>query len=106
MGIYILLEGVHSSFNKDLSRFFRQAADGRQKYHMVKWVDICMPKDQGVLGIMASPRMNVALMLRWVWRIMRGEGDLWLQLIQAKYLRDYPSWHVHVRRFLILVIHT
>uniref|UniRef100_A0A453DDW2 Reverse transcriptase zinc-binding domain-containing protein n=1 Tax=Aegilops tauschii subsp. strangulata TaxID=200361 RepID=A0A453DDW2_AEGTS len=34
--------------------------------------------------------MNVALMLRWVWRILRGEGGLWLQLIQAKYLRGAP----------------
>ena len=61
-----------------------------QKYHMVKWADICMPKDRGGLGITASCRMNVALMLRWVWRILRGEGGLWLQLIQAKYLRGYP----------------
>jgi len=49
-----------------------------------------MPKDRGGLGIIASRRMNVALMLRWVWRILRGEGGLWLQLIQAKYLRGEP----------------
>lgn len=65
-------------------------ADGRQKYLMVKWADVCMPKDLGGLGILVSRRMNVALMLRWVWRIMRGEGGLWLQLLQAKYLRGEP----------------
>ena len=73
MGLYILPEGVHSAFEKDLARFFWQDANGRQKYHMVKWADICMPKDCGGLGISASCRMNVALMLRWVWRILRGE---------------------------------
>jgi hypothetical protein len=26
----------------------------------------------------------------WVWRILRGEGGLWLQLIKAKYLRGCP----------------
>uniref|UniRef100_A0A453JID6 Uncharacterized protein n=1 Tax=Aegilops tauschii subsp. strangulata TaxID=200361 RepID=A0A453JID6_AEGTS len=51
MGMYILPEGVH----------------------MVKWADICLPKDRGGLGIPASRRMNVALMLRWVWRILRGD---------------------------------
>uniref|UniRef100_A0A453N509 Reverse transcriptase zinc-binding domain-containing protein n=1 Tax=Aegilops tauschii subsp. strangulata TaxID=200361 RepID=A0A453N509_AEGTS len=34
--------------------------------------------------------MNVAIMLRWVWRILRDKGGLWLQLIQAKYLRGEP----------------
>lgn len=90
MGMYILPEGVHGSFDKDLSRFFWQAMNGRQKYHMVKWADICLPKEMGGLGILASRRMNVALMLRWAWRIIRSEGGLWLQLIQAKYLRGVP----------------
>ncbi|KAE8805034.1 retrotransposon unclassified [Hordeum vulgare] len=92
MGMYILPEGVHSAFDKELARFFWQAADGRPKYHMVKWADICLPKDRGGLGIPASRRMNVALMLRWVWRILQGDGGLWLQLIEAKYLRGRALW--------------
>ncbi|KAE8770246.1 hypothetical protein D1007_58052 [Hordeum vulgare] len=72
MGMYLLPEGVHNAFDKELARFF------------------CMPKDRGGLGIPASRRMNVALMLRWVWRIVQGDGGLWLQLIEAKYLRGRP----------------
>ncbi|KAE8809724.1 Heparanase-like protein 2 [Hordeum vulgare] len=34
--------------------------------------------------------MNVALMLRWVWRILQGYGGLWLQLIEAKYMQGKP----------------
>src|SRR4051812_21644340 len=44
----------------------------------------------GGLGIMDSRRMNVALMLKWVWRILREDGGLWLHLIKAKYLRGRP----------------
>ncbi|KAE8811193.1 hypothetical protein D1007_11941 [Hordeum vulgare] len=90
MGLYILPEGVHSAFDKELARFFWQAGDGRPKYHMVKWADVCVPKDREGLGIPASRRMNVALMLRWVWRILHRDGGLWLQLIEAKYLRGRP----------------
>ncbi|XP_073360357.1 uncharacterized protein [Aegilops tauschii subsp. strangulata] len=46
--------------------------------------------DRGGLGIPASRRMNVVLMLRWVWRILRGDGGLWLQLIESKYLQGQP----------------
>lgn len=66
MALYILTEGVHSSFDKDLSRFFWKAVDRWQKYHVVKWVDICLPKDLGGVGNHASRRMNVDLMLRWI----------------------------------------
>uniref|UniRef100_A0A8I6X0D4 Reverse transcriptase domain-containing protein n=1 Tax=Hordeum vulgare subsp. vulgare TaxID=112509 RepID=A0A8I6X0D4_HORVV len=90
MGMYILPEGVHNAFDKELARFFWHAGDGRPKYHMVKWDDVCVPKDRGGLGIPASRRMNVALMLRWVWQILQGDGGLWLQLIEAKYLRGRP----------------
>uniref|UniRef100_A0A453EGJ3 Reverse transcriptase zinc-binding domain-containing protein n=1 Tax=Aegilops tauschii subsp. strangulata TaxID=200361 RepID=A0A453EGJ3_AEGTS len=57
---------------------------------MVKWADISLPKDRGGLGIPASRRMNVALMLRWVWWILRGDGGLWLQLVESKYLQGQP----------------
>ena len=47
MGLYLLPEGVHESFDRELSRFFWQAANGRPKYHMVKWSDICAPRSLG-----------------------------------------------------------
>lgn len=49
-----------------------------------------MPKALGGLDILASRRMNAALMLRWVWRILGNDGGLWLQLVKAKYLQGHP----------------
>lgn len=46
-----------------------------------------MPKDKGGLGITSTRRMNLCLMTKWIWRIVRGDGGLWLDLIRAKYLR-------------------
>ena len=60
MGMYVLPEGVHGNFDNELSRFFLQVSDGRQKYHMVKWADICSPKALGGIGITSSRHMNVA----------------------------------------------
>ncbi|KAI4978322.1 hypothetical protein ZWY2020_014876 [Hordeum vulgare] len=31
--------------------------------------------------------MNISLLTHWIWRISRGEGGLWLHIIQNKYLR-------------------
>ena len=57
---------------------------------MVKWSEICKPRDQGDLGIMSSKRMNIALLTKWLWRIANGEGGPWLRMIQHKYLRGQP----------------
>jgi hypothetical protein len=66
MGLYLLPEGVHGTFDKELSRIFSQDMNGRQKYDMVKWADICAPKEHGGIGILPSRRFNKALMLKWV----------------------------------------
>jgi hypothetical protein len=47
MGLFLLPEGVHGNIDKELSRFFWQERNGRQKYHMVKWADMCAPKECG-----------------------------------------------------------
>ncbi|KAE8776757.1 hypothetical protein D1007_50572 [Hordeum vulgare] len=64
MYMYTMPESVHSSFDKDLPTFFWQGAGGCQKYHMVKWADICVPKERGRLGFTASRVMNTTLILR------------------------------------------
>uniref|UniRef100_A0A452YYS0 Reverse transcriptase zinc-binding domain-containing protein n=1 Tax=Aegilops tauschii subsp. strangulata TaxID=200361 RepID=A0A452YYS0_AEGTS len=57
---------------------------------MVRWTEICKPRDQGGLGIMSSKRMNIALLTSWLWRISNGEGGLWLRIIQRKYPCGQP----------------
>ena len=56
---------------------------------MVKWAEICKPKDQGGLGVISSKRMNIALLSKWLWRIQTDEGGLWLEIIRAK--NRWPS---------------
>ena len=51
MGFYSLHESLHQKVAKILSRFFWAGENNKQKYHMVKWSEICKPKDQGGLGV-------------------------------------------------------
>jgi hypothetical protein len=59
MGIYLLPEGVHVNFDKELSHFFWQEHNGCQKYHMIKWADLCALKDFGGIGILACDACEV-----------------------------------------------
>jgi hypothetical protein len=60
---------------------------GKKKYHWVNCPEVCRPKDQGGLGVMNTKLMNIALMVKWIWRIFTENlaGCLWLRIIKAKY---------------------
>lgn len=58
---------------------------------MVKWDNVCFPKDFGGLGITNTRALNEALLVKWVWRFYKeDEGDACCQLLRAKYLRNKP----------------
>jgi hypothetical protein len=56
------------------------------KHHMVDWPTLCKPKEFGVLGILNTKRMNIASMLKLIWKIYQNAERLLSDLIQTKYL--------------------
>jgi hypothetical protein len=38
-------------------------------------------------GILNTKSMNIALMLKWIWKLYQGAEGLWADLIRAKYGR-------------------
>uniref|UniRef100_A0A453BSC1 Reverse transcriptase domain-containing protein n=2 Tax=Aegilops tauschii subsp. strangulata TaxID=200361 RepID=A0A453BSC1_AEGTS len=78
MSFYSLPETLHHEIATVQGRFFWAFEGDKQKYHMVRWSEICKPRDQGGLRIMSSKRMNIALLTRRLWRIANGDGGLWL----------------------------
>ena len=58
---------------------------------MLKWENVCLPKEFGGLGIINTRILNEALLLKWVWRIYdEGEEDIYCQLLRTKYLKGKP----------------
>jgi hypothetical protein len=74
LGLFLLADGTHAGFDKYRNRLFWEGQGTKRKYHMVKWEDVCQPKSQGGLGVINSKMMNIALMAKWIWRIL-GEPD-------------------------------
>lgn len=75
MGMYKLKEGVHQQMDSIRTKFFGQGASDKSKYDMVKWENMCIPKDYGGLGIMNTRVMNEALVGKWVWRMIKANKD-------------------------------
>jgi hypothetical protein len=106
MGLFLLADGTHASFDKHLARFFWEGVLDKRSYHWVNWPEVCRPKDQGGLGIINTRYFNATLMVKWIWRIFNPteRENLWYKLLRAKYLNvdnifvcnnqgDSQFWH-------------
>jgi hypothetical protein len=87
MGLFLFAAGVHVGFDKHKSKFFWEGQGTKKKYHLIKWAEICKPKDQGGLGVLDTRKMNLALMVKWIWRLFSEDNNnlLWVRLLKAKY---------------------
>lgn len=65
-GLFLLDDGVHKQLETIRSRFFWEADGLKRKYHMVRWEDLCTPKNQGVLAYNILKKMNLALITKWI----------------------------------------
>ena len=69
-----------------LQRKFLWGGDNtHNKIPWVKWADICLPKNEGGLGIKDISKFNVALMGRWIWAFASGQQQLWVRVLISKY---------------------
>jgi hypothetical protein len=91
MSLYMLYDATHAAFDKVHSCFFWEGVGGKRKYHMVDWATVCKPKMFGGLGILNTRLMNIALMLKWVWKLYQNTDGLWVDLLKAKYLETMTS---------------
>ena len=60
---------------------------GRQNKSIswVSWDNVCKPLQEGGLGVKEIRSFNSALLAKWKWRLMNGEGGKWKEVIVSKY---------------------
>jgi len=60
----------------------------------VSWSVVCRPKRKGGLGVRDLRQVNLALLAKWRWRYLLGEGGIWRDIICARYGGCLPSPHL------------
>jgi hypothetical protein len=85
MGLFLLHEGIHARFGSHRSKFFWEGTGAKRKYHLVNWPTVCRPKAMRGLGLLNTRKMNIALLLKWVWKLYNEDDTIWSKIIKAKY---------------------
>jgi len=57
----------------------------KRKLHLVAWDRVCLPKDEGGLGIRSAKQMNMALLSKVGWRLIHEKASLWAKILSGKY---------------------
>lgn len=60
----------------------------------VAWVDVCLPKEEGGLGIRSLRVSNIAVMLKYLWLIFTDKESLWSKWIHSIFLNHKNFWIV------------
>jgi hypothetical protein len=61
LSFYRVAKGPLDWMNMHRSRFLGRKKKGK-KYHLIEWDIICLPKDQGGLGILNLGLMNISIL--------------------------------------------
>ncbi|KAL0295057.1 UNVERIFIED_CONTAM: hypothetical protein Sradi_6855500 [Sesamum radiatum] len=63
----------------------------------VSWAQVCKPKEEGGLGIQKLSHMNIALLMKHVWRILQeDQTSIWVSWVLRYRLRNQPIWTVNI----------
>ncbi|WJX94410.1 hypothetical protein P8452_75829 [Trifolium repens] len=58
---------------------------GERRLCWVKWDQICLPKEQGGLGIKNLAIFNKSLLGKWKWRVLSDGDAVWSELLHFRY---------------------
>ena len=89
MSFFEIPKGLRKKLDYFRSRFFWQTDEYKRKYRLAKWDILCKPKDQGGLGIHNLELKNIALLSKWLYRLLTKDGT-WQQILRNKYLGTKP----------------
>jgi hypothetical protein len=71
-----------------LNLFLKKNWGGCEDARKIAWVDwdsVCLPKEEGGLGVRRMREFNVALLGKWCWRMLVDKNGLWYRVLKARY---------------------
>ncbi|GJY29993.1 putative RNA-directed DNA polymerase, eukaryota, reverse transcriptase zinc-binding domain protein [Tanacetum coccineum] len=63
----------------------------------VAWEVVCLPKNEGGLGVRRLDHFNSALMVSHIWKLLSLKESLWVKWIHAYKLKGRSFWEVPLR---------
>ena len=96
MSIFTMPAGIRRRLEKSMRSFLWRGSqpDEARGMALVVWVTVCRPVNQGGRGIRYLQHTNMALLAKWVRRMMQPSGDLATVMLRDRYgsSLDWEMW--------------
>ncbi|XP_071727851.1 uncharacterized protein [Rutidosis leptorrhynchoides] len=94
--VFILPNAIIKEIEKLMRGFWWCQGELKRGKAKVKWDIVCLPKEEGGLGIKRLKLWNVALLTSQVRRLLENKHSLWVKWIHTYRLEDRNFWDVMV----------
>ncbi|CAN1146793.1 Putative ribonuclease H protein At1g65750 [Linum perenne] len=82
---------ICNAIDKKIWDFIWGSFNGERKMHMINWETICIPNNQGGLGLRSARELNQAYLMKLVWGLIKNPTELWADLLISKYMKRTPT---------------
>lgn len=89
MLLFPMPKGVIEKINKITRQFLWSGSMEKRSLALVSWDVVQLPKVMGGLSIGNIFHKNIAMLSKWIWRLLKDPSHLWCKLICDKY--KYPA---------------
>ena len=98
MAIFRMPAGVRRRIESVMQGFFWRSSrqEGSRGVALVAWETVCRPVSQGGLGVPHFQHVNIALLTKWVARLMQPSGDMVAAILRDGYgaSLDWQIWQI------------
>ena len=89
---FILPKGCIKNIEAMCSRFLWSGSLDKKAIAKMSWTTVCLPKEEGGLGLRSLLVWNQVLCLRFIWRLLSKTQSLWVDWHWDNHLRDKCFW--------------
>ncbi|XP_010676027.1 uncharacterized protein LOC104891937 [Beta vulgaris subsp. vulgaris] len=98
MQSFLLPNSILSSLDKTYRNFFWNKDPNAKSPNLIGWDKICKPKVAGGLGFRKAEVNNQALQMKLLWRIVKNDTNLWVNLVRKRYLKNRSLFTIKVSK--------
>ncbi|XP_022014827.1 uncharacterized protein LOC110914335 [Helianthus annuus] len=90
--VFIIPAHVTKDLEKRMRHFLWNKGRQGKVHAKVAWKEVCLPKEEGGLGIKSISDVNKALITNHIWSIISNRRSLWVQWIQSHNGAQTNAW--------------
>lgn len=68
-------------------------SQGERRAHWISWDSVCIPIDEGGLGITKFDTVRNTLHAKLLWQVLAGNSIMWSRYAKSKYFRSSEPYH-------------